>query len=422
MGRGDGMGAFVVEGLKRLRGTVTISGAKNSALKLMAAALLGQGVFHLENVPRITDVFTMAGVLESLGARVCFNDHRMTIEVGELHGRTPEHLVKAMRASVQVMGPLLARLGWVEVAMPGGCAIGSRPLDIHLSGFQQMGASIKAEAGRLVARAPRGLQGAEITFRYPSVGATENIMMAAALAKGETVIRNAAREPEIEDIQAFLNIMGAQVEGAGTPVIRIKGVRELGSARFTVMPDRIEAGTFLLAFLITGGEGVLARVRPEHFVPLIDVVRSMGAEIIVDGDQVAIAAPKRLRPFALVTRPYPGFPTDLQPQMVAVATQAQGCSELKETVFDQRFGYLTELEKLGAVVRQKGQLVTVYGPAALRGAGLEAGDLRAGAALVLAALAAEGLSQIGGAKHIDRGYEALEQKLSALGARITRVE
>ena len=416
------MGAFLVEGPHRLQGAVEINGAKNSALKLMAAALLGHGVFRLENVPRITDVHTMAGVLESLGAHVSFQDHSLVIKVNSLQGHTPEHLVKSMRASVQVMGPLLARLGWVEVALPGGCAIGRRPLDIHLSGLQRMGASIELNGERLLARAPWGLRGADITFRYPSVGATENIMMAAVLARGETVIRNAAREPEIADIQAFLNAMGARVEGAGTAVIRVRGVAELGSADHTVMPDRIEAGTYLLALLITGGEGSIFPVRPEHLSSLLNALRSMGAEIAVDGSRVTLASPRKLRSFGLVTRPYPGFPTDLQPQMAAAGTQAHGRSELRETVFDQRFGYLSELKKLGAVAKQKGQLVAIHGPVRLRGARLEAGDLRAGAALVLAALAAEGQSVVLGSQHIDRGYEGLEQKLSTLGARITRVE
>jgi UDP-N-acetylglucosamine 1-carboxyvinyltransferase len=282
------MGAFVVEGQHRLQGTVRINGAKNSALKLMVAALLGQGVFNLENVPRITDVHTMAGVLECLGARVKFKDHAMEIEVASLHGHTPEHLVKSMRASVQVMGPLLARLGWVEVALPGGCAIGTRPLDIHLAGLQQMGASISVNEEVLVARAPSGLHGADITFRYPSVGATENIMMAAALARGETVIRNAAQEPEIVDIQDFLNAMGAQIEGAGTSVIRVKGVKDLGCTDYAVMPDRIEAGTYLLAFLVTGGQGTLTHVQPQHFSSLLNVVRSMGGEIEASSDKVLV--------------------------------------------------------------------------------------------------------------------------------------
>ncbi|HPT83254.1 MAG TPA: UDP-N-acetylglucosamine 1-carboxyvinyltransferase [Limnochordia bacterium] len=415
------MGAFLVEGPRRLKGAVRVSGAKNSALKLMAAALLGQGVFHLDNVPRITDVRIMAEVLQCLGAKVTFQGHQMAIEVSSLQGRTPEQLVKSMRASVQVMGPLLARLGWVEVALPGGCAIGRRPLDIHLSGFQQMGASVVLNGDRLVARAPGGLRGADITLRYPSVGATENIMMAAALARGETVIRNAAREPEIVEVQAFLQAMGARVFGAGTPVITVQGVPELGCTDFSVMPDRIEAGTYLLAFLITGGEGTVCRVRPGHFSSLLSVIQAMGGEVAVEGSKVSVAAPKRLHPFALVTRPYPGFPTDLQPQMVAAATQAHGRSELRETVFDQRFGYVRELRKLGAVVRQTGQTVRVYGPVQLRGAQLEAGDLRAGAALVLAALAAEGRTLISGAQHIDRGYECLEEKLGGLGARITRL-
>ena len=416
------MGKFLVEGQRCLHGTVKVNGAKNSALKLMVAALLGRGVFTLENVPQIADVHTMGGVLEAVGARVSFSAQRMELEVSSLQGHTPEDLVKSMRASVQVLGPLLARLGWVEVALPGGCAIGPRPLDIHLSGLKQMGATIDVRNGLLIARAKSRLQGAEIELRYPSVGATENIMMAATLAKGETVIRNAAQEPELLDIQEFLNSMGAQVHGAGTPVIRIKGVDELGSTSFSVMPDRIEAGTYLLALLMTGGEGRLENVIPEHLEPLLKVVKNMGASIEVGLDSINISSCTNLRPFELATSPYPGFPTDLQPQMVAAAIHAYGVSRLEETVFDQRFGYITELKKLGAKIEQNGHQVIVHGPTKLQGAKLVAGDLRAGAALVLAALTAEGESVIDGAHHIDRGYEQMEHRLAQLGAKITRIE
>lgn len=414
------MGKFLVEGVRTLRGSVKINGAKNSALKLMVASLLGNGVFNLDNVPQITDVHTMTGVLEALGATVERSGGQLRIRVGSLQGRTPAQLVKAMRASVQVMGPLLARLGWVEVALPGGCAIGRRPLDIHLAGLQQMGAVIEVQGDQLVARVPSRLRGADITLRYPSVGATENIMMAATLADGETIIRGAAREPEIVDVQRFLNQMGAQIEGAGTPVIRIKGVDELGCTNYSVMPDRIEAGTYLLAFVITGGEGTLLGVNPQHFTPLLQVLAGMGVPLEAGEDWVRVGSTPKLRPFQVTTAPYPGFPTDLQPQIVALATQASGRSRLVETVFDQRFGYLREMQKLGARVEQRGQAVLVEGPARLRGADLQAGDLRAGAALVLAALAAEGESVIEGAHHIDRGYERIEERLSQLGAKIIR--
>ena len=415
------MAKFLVEGRRTLGGKVRINGAKNSALKLMVAALLGQGKFTLENVPEITDVKTMAGVLRALGADVRFSSGRMELTVSSVEGQTPEALVKSMRASVQVMGPLLARLGWARVAKPGGCNIGSRPLDIHLAGFEQMGASIDVEGDMFVARAPR-LHGADITFRYPSVGATENIMMAATMAKGRTVIRNAAREPEIIDIQEFLNRMGARVKGAGTPVITIDGVPELGSADYPVIPDRIEAGTYLLAFLITGGSGTIENVVPEHIAPLLQVVSAMGAELDVQENSVRVVSPSRLKPCQVSTGPYPGFPTDLQPQLVALATQAWGSSIVVEEVFDRRFGYTSELQKLGAQIEVRKRAIIIDGPNELQGVKLAAGDLRAGAALVLGALAAEGESVVQGVEHIDRGYEAMELRLQSLGGHVVRIE
>jgi len=411
---------FLVEGQRTLCGRVSINGAKNSALKLMVAALLGQGSFRLENVPSITDVETMAGVLRALGVRLHFASGCLQLEVSSVAGQTPEALVKSMRASVQVMGPLLARLGRVEVARPGGCNIGSRPLDIHLAGFEQMGATIEVKDDRFVARAPR-LHGADITFRYPSVGATENIMMAATMAKGETIIRNAAREPEIVDIQGFLNGMGAKIQGAGTSVITIQGVGELGATDFSVVPDRIEAGTYLLAFLTTGGSGTVENVVPEHMAPLLGLLASMGAGVEVGEGEVSVVSPRRLKPFEASTGPYPEFPTDLQPQMVALATQAQGQSKLKEAVFDRRFGYTHELGKLGARITPNTSAVTIEGITSLYGTDLVAGDLRGGAAIVLAALAAEGQSTIFGVEHIDRGYEAMETQLTSLGAKIVRI-
>lgn len=414
------MGKFLVEGRRSLHGEIRINGAKNSALKLMSAALLGQGTFTLTNVPRISDVYTMIGVLEALGVSIQFISNQMRLDVTELQGRPPKDLTKSMRASVQVMGPLLAKLGWVEVAEPGGCAIGDRPLDIHLEGFKQMGVQIAVQGDVLTARAER-LRGADITFRYPSVGATENIMMAATLAQGETIIRNAAREPEIIDIQEFLKSMGAKIEGAGTSVIKITGVSGLDAADFSVMPDRIEAGTYLLAFLITGGCGILENVIPEHLSSLLKQVRAMGAEVETKDRTLRVCSPKRLRPFQLFTHPYPGFPTDLQPQMAALATQAVGQSELIEAVFDQRFGYTAQLKKLGAQVELNKQSVLIKGPTSLQGNTIVASDLRAGAALVLASLSAEGQSIISGIEHIDRGYESIEERLSQLGAKIVRL-
>ncbi|HHY15426.1 MAG TPA: UDP-N-acetylglucosamine 1-carboxyvinyltransferase [Firmicutes bacterium] len=414
------MGMFIVEGRHSLRGTLRVNGAKNSALKLMAAALLGQGRFIIDDVPQITDVFTMASVLEGLGVRTELRNNRLELLVSSLQGTVPEESAKSMRASVQVIGPLLARLGWVKVVMPGGCAIGTRPLDLHLSGLRRMGAEIEVTDKFIMARAKR-LHGADIKFRYPSVGATENIMMAATLAKGDTIIRNAAREPEIEDIQDFLNKMGACIEGAGTSTIKISGVGGLGSADGNVIPDRIEAGTYLLAFLLTGGSGTLTNVRPEHLVSLLDVMRRMGAVVEAQGHSLTVEAPAEIKPFRIFTGPHPGFPTDLQPQIAVAATQAQGVSVLIEAVFDQRFGYTSELRKLGADFKIRGKELKVYGPTPLLGAKLHASDLRAGAALVLAALAAEGQTIVGGIEHIDRGYESMEEKLRQLGAKIVRV-
>lgn len=414
------MGQFVIEGKRRLTGKLRISGAKNSALKLMVAALLGQGDFAIDDVPHITDVFTMCGVLEALGVQTHLEANQLRLRVSSLQGRAPKELAKSMRASVQVMGPLLAKLGWVEVAQPGGCAIGTRSLDLHLTGLTKMGAEIELRDELFVARATK-LKGADISFRYPSVGATENIMMAATLAQGETIIRNAAREPEIVDIQEFLNGMGAHIRGAGSSEIRIMGVPELGSTDFRVIPDRIEAGTYLLALLITGGQGTLENVIPEHLASLLNVVRGMGASIQVQGSSVSVSSPLELQSFQVSTNPYPEFPTDLQPQLVAVATQARGISTLTEGVFDKRFGYKPELIRLGARIEVVGDnTVVIQGPTQLRGAQLSSGDLRAGAALVLAALAAEGRTVINGIEHIDRGYEAMEEKLSQLGAKISR--
>ncbi|NMA61484.1 MAG: UDP-N-acetylglucosamine 1-carboxyvinyltransferase [Firmicutes bacterium] len=415
------MGQFVIEGKRRLTGKIRINGAKNSALKLMVAALLGQGDFQIEDVPHITDVLTMCGVLEALGVRTHLEKNRLQLKVSSLQGRAPQELAKSMRASVQVMGPLLARLGWVEVAQPGGCAIGTRSLDLHLSGLAKLGAEIEVRDELLVARAKK-LKGADISLRYPSVGATENILMAAVLAEGESVIRNAAQEPEILDIQSFLNKMGAKISGAGTSEIRITGVGELGSTNFQVIPDRIEAGTYLIAFLITGGHGTLENVAPEHLASLLKVLRTMGAYIDSQEDSLTIYSPQQLQPFHIATNPYPEFPTDLQPQMVALATQAGGVSTLTEGVFDQRFGYTPELIKLGAKIEVvSGNGVVIHGPTKLTGAQLISGDLRAGAALVLAALAAEGQTVLTGIEHIDRGYEELAARLSQLGAKILRI-
>ncbi|HHU60772.1 MAG: UDP-N-acetylglucosamine 1-carboxyvinyltransferase [Bacillota bacterium] len=414
------MNCFQVEGGHHLEGKIRINGAKNSALKLMVASLLGNGKYVLSDVPHISDVYTMCEVLQALGAEVALQSNILELNVTSIHGRVPDDLAKSMRASIQVMGPLLAKLGWVKVAHPGGCAIGTRPLDLHLKGLRKMGASIDVKDELLIARANK-LHGANIHLHYPSVGATENIMMAATLAQGDTIISNAAREPEIVDVQNYLNKMGAKISGAGTSAIKITGVKELEATNYSVIPDRIEAGTYLLALLITGGKGTLTNVRPKHFASLIKVVREMGAYVDIKNDSITLDSPQKLLPFHLFTEPYPGFPTDLQPQMVAVATQAHGISLLTESVFDRRFGYITELQKLGAKVDVEEGQARVIGDRRLKGTGLVSRDLRAGAALVLASLCADGHSTIEGIEHIERGYESMELRLRELGAKISRI-
>lgn len=415
------MSKLVVEGGHRLKGAIRINGAKNSALKLMVGAMLGQGTFTISDVPAITDVRTMCGVLEALGVQTCLVDNELRLQVGVLQGRVPEELAKSMRASIQVMGPLLARLGWVEVALPGGCAIGTRPLDLHLDNLIKLGARIEVTGQRIAASA-ECLYGTDITLRYPSVGATENLMMAAVLAKGETVIRNAAQEPEIIDIQQFLNAMGAKVQGAGSPVIRIEGVSDLGSADYKVIPDRIEAGTYLLAAAATGGQVTLENVVPEHLEALLTVLEAMGVEVYRNEDGLTVWTTNKLRSQHVETAPYPGFPTDLQPQFVVLATQAAGVSIIHESVYDRRFGYTSELKKMGAQIKVDGRQAAVVGHTPLKAAQVEAGDLRAGAALVIAALAARGETTVLGVEHIDRGYECIEMRLRQLGAKISRME
>ncbi|MGE5573117.1 MAG: UDP-N-acetylglucosamine 1-carboxyvinyltransferase [Bacillota bacterium] len=414
---------LVIAGSRPLSGVVRVGGAKNAALKIMAASLLAEGVCRLSNVPRIADVDTMVGVLRGLGARVGLRpDGSMSIDPsGVEHCEPPEELVKEMRASIQVMGPLLARLGYVRARQPGGCNIGPRPIDLHLKGFAALGASITEERGYVSVRAQR-LKGAEILLDIPSVGATENIMMAACLAEGTTVIRNAAREPEIVDQQNFLVRLGAKVRGAGTDTIRIEGVESLGSTDYAVIPDRIEAGTFMVAAAMTGGTARVENVIVEHVQALIAKLREAGAEVVEGGSYVVVRGPERLRAVSIRTLPYPGFPTDVQPQFVAAMSVADGTSIVTETIFPNRFRYTEELRRMGANVRVEGRVAVVQGVPALSGAHVEAPDLRGGAALILGGLVSDGTTELTGVHHIDRGYEDLPGKLAKLGAAIERVE
>lgn len=415
------MEKLYINGGVPLRGEVQISGAKNAVLKIMAAALLGQGPSLLSNVPQIRDVKTMCSVLRSLGAQVESGHGTVKIDPGTgLMNTAPHDLVKGMRASIQVLGPLLGRLGEVKVALPGGCAIGDRPIDMHLEGLKAMGAEIREEHGYVLARATK-LRGARIHLDYPSVGATENLMMAASLAEGETVLLNPAKEPEIIESQRFLNKMGAQIRGAGTNRIVIKGVRQLKGADYRVGPDRIEAGTFMVAAALTGGEILINGAVEEHLGAVIHKLQQAGVQLqFMEGNRVLVRSKEKLQPIQLRTMPYPGFPTDMQPQFMVLSTVAAGVSIITEAVYNNRFKHVNDLRRMGADIYVEGRTAVIKGTQFLSGACVTCPDLRAGAALVLAGLAANGQTVVEDIAHIDRGYENLESKLAQLGADIVR--
>jgi UDP-N-acetylglucosamine 1-carboxyvinyltransferase len=411
---------LIVTGGVRIAGSVRLSGAKNSALKLMAAALLAPGRTVLRNVPKIQDCLTMGDVLERLGEAVAWDGPTVSIDATELRSdEAPYDLVSRMRASILVLGPLLARCGRASVAMPGGCNIGSRKIDLHLKGLQKMGATFDQEHGFLRARARR-LHGAIVSLDFPSVGATENVLMAAVAARGTTVIENAAREPELSDLANFLTEMGARIDGVGTPTIEIEGVDEFHAVEHTVIPDRIEAGTYAIAACATGGRVLLEGARPDHMDLVLDKLGEAGASIDVDEAGIAVAVQDRPRPVDLVTLPYPGFPTDLQPQMMAMLAAAEGTSIITENVFESRFMFVDELNRMGADIRTEGHHAVIRGVGRLSAAPVRALDIRAGAAMVIAALAADGVTGIEDMYHVDRGYEGFEAKLTALGAEVRR--
>ncbi|MHB8158973.1 MAG: UDP-N-acetylglucosamine 1-carboxyvinyltransferase [Thermoleophilia bacterium] len=413
---------YLINGGFPLVGSVRISGAKNSALKLMAASVLTTGKVTLHNVPLINDVFTMADVLREIGADVTIGPDSVEIDAsGELHHTTPYELVRKMRASIVVMGPLLARLHRARVAMPGGCNIGPRQINFHLSGLEKLGARINADHG-FINVATNGLTGDVISLDYPSVGATENVMMAACMARGRTVIESAAREPEIIDLAKFLSSMGANISGAGSDTIVIEGVEELGGATHTVIPDRIEAGTFMVAAAVTEGEVEVEGINPLDLEIFISKLRAVGVDIKEFDHSVRCKGEGGYSSVDISTLPHPGFPTDLQAAMIVLLSLARGHSIVTENVFENRFGFVTELNRLGASVRVSGHHAVVHGDSRLEGTIVEAPDLRAGAALVLAALAASGTTEVGRIGHIDRGYESFEHKLQGLGADIQRVE
>lgn len=403
-----------------LSGDVPISGAKNSVLKLMAAALLAEGRSVLHNVPQIVDVAIMAELLEAMGVGVRRDGDRMELDVpAEVRPEAPYELVERMRASIVVLGPLLARFGRARVALPGGDDFGPRPIDMHVGALESLGAEFRTEHGNIEASAEL-LRGTEVLLEFPSVGATENLMMAAVLAKGSTVIENAAREPEIADLAACLNRMGAQVLGAGSSRIEIEGVEELVPVEHHVIPDRIEAATFLSALAVCGGELTLRGARPDHMDMLIQKLGDMGMRISPDADGLWAAVPRRLRSVDVSTLPYPGLATDYKPFLVTALALADGVGIVTENIFTGRFRYIDELRRMAADIRTDGHHAVVRGQARLSGAPVRAHDIRAGAALVIAGLGAEGTTEISGADHIDRGYEDLAGKLAAIGAPVSR--
>lgn len=414
------MEKFIVRGEVQLSGDVRCSGAKNAALPIIAATLLSSGVTAIHDVPKLRDIKVMQDIVALLGAKVTWEQNTLFVDTSNINlVEIPEHLMREMRASVFLMGPLLGRFRKVRLSYPGGCAIGPRPIDLHLKALAKLGAKVTESFGYIDAEALR-LHGSEIHFDFPSVGATENAMMAAVCAVGTTVIRNAAREPEIADLQLFLNRMGAKVCGAGTDTIRIEGTEHLYPCEHTVIPDRIEAGTFLIAGAITRGDVVVHNIVPEFLCSVTNKLQEAGVRIDFGSDHIHIQADE-LRAIDIKTLPHPGFPTDLQAPMLALLSIAKGTSVVTETIFENRFKHVDEMTRMGARIRVEGRSAIIRGVSKLMGAVVEASDLRAGGCLVLAALAAEGVSEVENVYYIDRGYENFAEKLQLLGAQITRV-
>jgi UDP-N-acetylglucosamine 1-carboxyvinyltransferase len=420
------MDKFVIRGGNPLLGTIRVSGAKNSALPCMAAAILTEEEVILENIPQVRDIETERRLLVSMGAEVELGygraQHRTKISCRVLSDPEAKYeIVKTMRASSLVLGPLVARCGMARVAMPGGCAIGGRPIDLHIKGLEKMGAVITQEHGYLEARAER-LRGTHLVFDKITVTGTEDLLMAAVLAEGETLMENCAREPEVSDLAALLTAMGARIEGAGTSTIRVQGVTSLNGARHRINPDRIEAGTFLIAGAISGGDLIVANCNPEHLAAVISKLQEGDVRVDVLGpDSVRVRSDGNLRAADISTEEYPGFPTDMQAQYMALATQSEGVSQVTENIFENRFMHVQELARMGANIKVEGNSATVQGPAKLSAAAVMCSDLRASASLVLAALVADGESILDRVYHMDRGYERIEEKLRGVGAQIRRL-
>lgn len=414
------MEKLVIKGGLKLKGEVEISGAKNAALPIMVASILASGESTIYRVPDLVDVMTMGRLLANLGAGFHYENGEVTIYTGKLSSHTaPYDLVKTMRASVLVIGPLVARMGMAKVSLPGGCAIGARPINLHLMGLKKMGAEIKLDKGYVTARAKR-LRGARIYFDIQTVTGTENLMMAAAIAKGRTILENSAREPEVVDLANAINSMGGRVSGAGEGTIEIEGVDELKPLSYTIIPDRVETGTFMTIAGITGGDILIKGCIPEHNEALITKLRDAGLTIKKHGTRLRVIGPERLLASDIKTMPYPGFPTDMQAQFMALMSVAEGTSIIRETIFENRFMHVAELRRMGADIETEGGVATVKGISRLKGADVMATDLRASASLIVAALAAEGKTNIHRLYHLDRGYERIERKLIGLGAAVER--
>jgi UDP-N-acetylglucosamine 1-carboxyvinyltransferase len=416
-------GKFIITGGKRLEGSVEISGAKNSALSIMAATLLTKDVCILRNIPHLTDVDTMIAVIRKLGIKVEWKeDNTLYIDSDYFNNyEAPYELVKKMRASILVMGPLLARLHKAKISLPGGCAIGARPVDFHIKGFETLGAQVEVEKGYIKAEVNK-LRGGDIYLERPSLGATENIMMAASLSEGVTKIENAAKDPEVVELGNFLIKMGAKIEGLGTDLIKINGVKKLNGVDYNIIPDRIEAGTYMIAAAITSGDILIEKIDPLLIKPLIVKLEEAGVKIKQEKDLIEVIGPNSINAVDIKTLPYPGFPTDMQPQFMALSCVANGTSVITETVFENRFAHTGDLIRMGADIKVEGRSAIIKGVKKLSAAPVMASDLRGGAALILAGLVADGTTELSRIYHLDRGYVNLEKKLTALGADIHRVE
>ena len=412
------MSSYIIEGGKRLEGEIYVSGSKNAALPIMAATILNKGISKLYNIPDISDIKIMIEILRRIGCNIKRNGDRVIIDSSNVHKfEIPEDLMIKMRSSVIIAGALLGTYKEALFSYPGGCEIGARPIDLHLKGFKKLGINISEEYG-IIKCIAKDIKGVEIDLDFPSVGATENIILASVLAKGTTIIMNAAMEPEIEDLQNFLNIMGAKIEGAGTSIIRIEGVSQLKDVSYTVMPDRIEAGTFLCAGAITGGKIEVKKAEPKHIRPVIEKLREQGCGIRVEKNIIKLESKKRLKAIDIKTMPYPGFPTDMQSIFVPLLCVSTGTSVVEENIFENKYKYIQELKKMGAKVKTEGRTAIIKGTKKIYGTKVKATDLRGGASVVLAGLIAKGITQVDNIKYILRGYENFDEKLKSLGANI----